>query len=57
MKLKSIFRRYSFAKSIKGDFDPNMHNYNKNIADTRLSYIWEGWVFLPKRTSKMGVDS
>jgi hypothetical protein len=50
-------RRFSFLKSIRGDLDPNKHNYNKNLMDTRLSYAWEGRIFVPKRKCEPGVDS
>jgi hypothetical protein len=52
-----VVRRYNIQKLIKGDFDPNVHNYNKNLMDTRLSLAWEGRIFVPKRVAEPGVDA
>lgn len=57
MKIKNLSWHYNFAKLIKGDFDPNVHNYNKNMIDTRLSHAWEGRIFVQKRKSEPGVDA
>ncbi len=51
MSLRLVVRKASFQKLIKGDFDPNVHNYNKNFMDTRLSHAWEGRIFVPKRVA------
>jgi hypothetical protein len=57
MNLRKVVRNYNIQKLVKGDFDPNVRNYNKNLMDTRLSHAWEGRIFIPKRTATPGVDA